>query len=203
MPKISDQQRADRRVQILNAAWVCFYRNGVQSTTMEEIIREADLSAGAVYRYFPSKDAIILAAIGASLDELSAALQPLVEDSTLASPAELVGQVVQAIAGFAEHGEFNLIPIGVQGWGEAQRNPEVRRLLDAHYRRFRHALAQRVAIWQAQGRCAAEPAPEAVAQVLLSLILGFVVQSAVLGDADATAHQAALAGWGLVGPSAR
>lgn len=75
MPKISEQQREDRRVQILNAAWICFYRNGVQSTTMEEIVREADLSAGAVYRYFAGKDAIILAAIGASLDELSAALQ--------------------------------------------------------------------------------------------------------------------------------
>lgn len=203
MPKISEQQREDRRMQILNAAWVCFYRKGVQSTTVEEIIREAGLSAGAVYRYFPGKEAIILAAIGASLGELSAALQPLVEDSSLEAPAELVGQVVQAIAGFAEHGEFNLIPIGVQGWGEAQRNPEVRRLLDAHYRRFRQVLMQRVVAWQAQGRCDAALAPEDMAQALLSLILGFVVQSAVLGDADATAHQAALAGWGTALAPAR
>lgn len=59
MPKISDTHREMRRAQILDAAWRCFYRNGVQATTMEEIIREANMSASAMYRYFSGKEDII------------------------------------------------------------------------------------------------------------------------------------------------
>ena len=36
-----------------------FARRGVESTTMQEIAGEADLSAGAIYRYFPSKEHLL------------------------------------------------------------------------------------------------------------------------------------------------
>ena len=48
MPKISDERRAARRMQILEAAWTCFQRQGLHATTMDDIIRAAGLSAGAV-----------------------------------------------------------------------------------------------------------------------------------------------------------
>ena len=61
MPKVTDAHRESRREQILIAAWKCFSRNGFHSTSMADVIREAGLSAGAVYLYFRSKDEIIVA----------------------------------------------------------------------------------------------------------------------------------------------
>lgn len=59
MPKLSQEDLDARRRQILDAAARCFARKGIQATTMREIFAEADLSAGAVYNYFRTKDELI------------------------------------------------------------------------------------------------------------------------------------------------
>lgn len=44
--------------RILDAARTCFSRFGLQKTVMEDIAREADLSRGSLYRYFPDKESL-------------------------------------------------------------------------------------------------------------------------------------------------
>lgn len=48
-----------RRAQILDAARTCFARSGFRGASMQEICLEAKMSPGGLYRYFPSKEAII------------------------------------------------------------------------------------------------------------------------------------------------
>ncbi|HEV7284273.1 MULTISPECIES: TetR/AcrR family transcriptional regulator [Kaistia] len=48
-----------RRTQILDAARTCFARSGFRGASMQEICLEAKMSPGGLYRYFPSKEAII------------------------------------------------------------------------------------------------------------------------------------------------
>lgn len=52
---------ADRRLHILDASERCFVRSGFHRTTMQDIAAEAGMSPGNLYRYFPSKDAIVVA----------------------------------------------------------------------------------------------------------------------------------------------
>ena len=59
MPRLAPQSRADRRTQILDAAKACFVRHGFHGASMQQICAAAEMSAGNLYRYFPSKDAII------------------------------------------------------------------------------------------------------------------------------------------------
>ena len=49
----------DHRTRILDAAERCFVRSGFHRATMQDVAAEAAMSAGNIYRYFPSKDAII------------------------------------------------------------------------------------------------------------------------------------------------
>ncbi len=56
--KLQSTQEA-RRAQVLDAARVCFARSGFRGASMQEICAEARMSPGALYRYFPSKEAII------------------------------------------------------------------------------------------------------------------------------------------------
>lgn len=59
MPKLTESKQEERRTRILDAAEVCFARQGFHRTTMQDICREAGVSAGALYLYFTSKEALI------------------------------------------------------------------------------------------------------------------------------------------------
>ena len=59
MRRANTQLQADRRTEILDAAQTCFARSGFHQASMHEICAEANMSPGNLYRYFPSKEAII------------------------------------------------------------------------------------------------------------------------------------------------
>src|SRR3954451_13259143 len=59
VPRVSEEPLIARREQILAAARTCFLSQGLHNTSMQDLIQEAGLSVGAVYRYFKSKNEII------------------------------------------------------------------------------------------------------------------------------------------------
>jgi TetR/AcrR family transcriptional repressor of uid operon len=63
---------ADR---IVAAAEICFAALGFEVASMEEIAQQAGMRAGNLYRYFPSKAALIQAVATRALDELGAEFQ--------------------------------------------------------------------------------------------------------------------------------
>lgn len=70
MARLPDPLLAERRRrQIMDAAVACFRRRGFHQATMAEICTEADISAGALYRYFGSKTEIIAAIAEDKRDE--------------------------------------------------------------------------------------------------------------------------------------
>jgi AcrR family transcriptional regulator len=52
----------DARERLLNAAEVCFERQGLRRTTIEDVAREAKVSRSTVYRYFDGRGDLIVAA---------------------------------------------------------------------------------------------------------------------------------------------
>lgn len=191
MPKISDEHRERRRAQILDAAWRCFYRNGVQATTMEEIIAESGLSASAMYRYFKGKDDIIVNAIAVSLEGLRTLLVPLFAEER-ATPAQFVERLLCDIERFAARRGFNLLPIAVHGWSEAQRDERVRALIATSYQGFRQMLLARVMRWQQAGAMSRGIAAADAAEALQSLVLGYIVQATIVRNVSAAGHARAV-----------
>ena len=59
MRRASAQLQSDRRAEILAAAQRCFVRAGFHGASMQDICTEAGMSPGNLYRYFPSKEALI------------------------------------------------------------------------------------------------------------------------------------------------
>ncbi len=58
-PSSAAQRQSDRRTEILDAAERCFARSGFHRASMQDICGEASMSPGNLYRYFPSKEALI------------------------------------------------------------------------------------------------------------------------------------------------
>ena len=184
MPKISEEQRQERRDQILAAVWRCFLRKGVHSTSMEDLIRESGLSAGAVYLYYKGKHEIILAAISTYMDQLRGLLMPVLMREELLPPLPFVHETMAAFARHTKREGIDLNAVILMGWSEAQTNPDVKALVTGFQTRYRAALTDVVRQWQQRQYVTTEAEPEDIAKALLSLFLGTIVQEALLGSAD-------------------
>lgn len=184
MPKISEEKRQARRDQILAASWRCFSRRGLHSTSMEDIVREANLSFGAVYLYYKSKDELILAACSAAFKEMQVLLVPILTREEPYPLPELVRKITKIITQHAQRDKLNFGVAFLMGWGEAQFNPKIKELVAGGQLLYRQALTAIVRKWQERGDIPARAKPVDIAKVLLSFFLGFIVQSAMIGGID-------------------
>ena len=80
----------DRRVQILDAALVCFAKRGFHQASMHDISAEAGISVGLIYRYFENKDAVISAMADRHKEEIHEVLERAQQAPTLLESLEIL-----------------------------------------------------------------------------------------------------------------
>ncbi len=177
MPKVSEKHSEARRRQIIDAAYQCFARKGFHQATMRDIYEEADLSPGAVYHYFSSKDEIIQASLDfdyrRSLDLFSAAKE---SDDPLEALNDLFDFFFQ---GLEEAAALDAGRVNVQSWGEALVNPPLlqtfQRVLDSYLDALSHIIRKA----QESGQIDRSLDPSSVGQLLISLYYGLELQKAL------------------------
>lgn len=184
VPKVTAQYLAARREHILSAAAVRFARDGFHRTSIQDVIDEAGLSPGAVYRYFRSKDQIILAISADAMATVEAAVRDALR--TDRSVADLIAALPRALADLDQADER--MRLAVQAWGEALRDPAVAAAMRSGLRGVRDALRARIVHGQGTGEVAAQVEPDAASRVLLSLVQGFILQRAWEPDLDVDAY---------------
>ncbi len=144
MRRANAQLQSDRRAEILAAAQRCFVRSGFHGASMQDICTEAGMSPGNLYRYFPSKEALIAGI--AERDRAEVAQQ--------FASADLSQGVFAVLEGLAHH-HFAVRPseqvlLCTEVMAEARRHPEIARIshaFDADVRKWLidllHAAAAR------------------------------------------------------------
>jgi AcrR family transcriptional regulator len=63
MPKLAKQRADQNRCQIEKAAFSLFTRQGFHGTNIRDIAELAQVSTGAIYTYFPTKDALYVSVV--------------------------------------------------------------------------------------------------------------------------------------------
>lgn len=161
---------------------------------MEMIIARSGLSTGAVYGYFKGKDQIISAVVTEGTAAMAEDLAPILTNPEPPPLPELVQEVLRAVVGFGRHrkGDIDRLLVSLHGWSHSQSDPELRAATRRSYSGLRRLFADTVRRWQAAGTFDTTADPEAVAQLLTSITLGFVAQRALAGAADVQAHVGAL-----------
>lgn len=172
MPKVTpDQWKAQER-RYLDAARRCFTRIGVAPASMEEIRTEAGASAGAMYRYFASKDDLVHAAIETSMREVEALLGTVSDRDDSTAPIAYLHLVLSTFRQFRYHTEgVDLFRLGIQGWAHAQSHPETRKMVMASFERQTAIFTRAAARWTARSNAAA------AGRVIGGAVIGYVVQS--------------------------
>ncbi len=78
-----------RRNEILDAAQRLVYTKGYEQMTIQDILDELQISKGAFYHYFASKQALLEALIERMLDEIEQFVFPIVHDPQLSALEKL------------------------------------------------------------------------------------------------------------------
>ncbi|TJZ99300.1 TetR/AcrR family transcriptional regulator [Actinacidiphila oryziradicis] len=203
MPKLSDQLRAERRLHILTSAWGCFSRNGFHATSMDDIITATGMSSSAVYRYFRSKDELIDAAADEALAAISALLDKLLAADPVASPAGTLTALVDEVHAREAHADYDLTRIVIQAWGEALRRPPMEERTRAFYLGVRRQLTELAARWRDAGFISPDARPEDMANVVMTLMPGLLVNHHLVQEVPVDHLVAGLAAFGGGRPGQR
>lgn len=103
-----EREKQERREEIFDAAKVVFARKGFAATTMEEVAEKAQLSKGAVYLYFKSKEDLLISLIENYLDNLTLLIKNIVESKK--TPVDKLGKIVLQILSYLQtNKEFTCI----------------------------------------------------------------------------------------------
>jgi AcrR family transcriptional regulator len=164
LPKVDQTHLDARRQQIIDAARKRFATHGFAHTSMADIVTESGLSTGAIYRYFASKDEIIIA---------------VCEQASSAFPDALT---VESISGFLEHvrvlarekGHARLI---AQIYAEAAVSPALAEIVERQLATMRARVAELIPDTPSSEA-------ESIAEVFVAIGSGYNQQLAVRGDLD-------------------
>jgi TetR/AcrR family transcriptional regulator, transcriptional repressor of aconitase len=174
MPKVSQAYLDKRRGEILEAAVVCFAREGFHRTTMMEIVKESGVSPGAIYNYFESKEEII-EAIAEERREVEAAL--IAEATQAGTVVEALRRLRDAFFGDLKTPKERLRRrLSIQLWAEAQRNPRILRLVRGSFEGPLAMLSGIISEAQRKGEISGKVDAEATARFLIGAFYGLVLQ---------------------------
>ncbi len=179
----STARRSAKRDAVLAAALRCFEREGFHRASMAAVIEEAGVSAGTVYRYFPSKTDLIRACAEEVFGNVDAELLRLEQQDPPPQPADVLPQLIAAGLDVGNRFGVDLTRIGVTTWTEALRDPLVMEQVQQRYGRIRSAITVLAAGWATDAGLSEDDVDvAAVGQALFGAIPGFVLQHLIFGD---------------------
>ncbi|GAA2616150.1 TetR/AcrR family transcriptional regulator [Paractinoplanes durhamensis] len=172
MPRVSQAHLDARRQQIVDAARARFATHGFAHTSMADIITESGLSNGAVYRYFTSKEQLVIAVCEQGTEALPKALTP------------------EAVAGFLDYirtraRDTNHAQLVAQIYAEASVSPPLAAVVQRQLAAMRAAVAELVPGPR-------RPQAGQIAEAFVALCIAYNQQLAIRGDLDPAPFTTAL-----------
>lgn len=163
---------------ILDAAERCFVREGFHRTTMQAVAGEAGMSAGNLYRYFSSKDALIEGLVERDRAKVARCFSEVAESSDL-----LAGLRDLGVKHYKEEPREQAV-LTLQIWAEAARSERLAGITADFERDLVKQMQAVVAtvVANAPGRRPVDA--KAVALLIATLSSGLFVRRAIAPDFD-------------------
>jgi AcrR family transcriptional regulator len=166
VPKVSEEHKERRREQILDGARRCFGQYGYEGATVARLEEEIGLSRGAIFNYFPSKDALFV--------ELAVETSRIFTDIWL-------NEGLRAVLGAIVEADADWLSVQFEATRRVRTDPEFRRLAEGREQEFLAGREERLARLRPQVRN--DVPVEAVAAFLSFVANGLALLVSVGDDA--------------------
>ena len=174
MPRVSPRHLEARRRGILAAAQRCISRNGVRGTTIRDICRAANLSPGAVYRYFPSKDEILVALATTRQRQIDSFFHHLAAGT---SATDLFRRLADLVRRLDSPEALEGLRLDLRLWSEGVDSPAVRHQLVGGVETLVRRLEPGLPLALGED-------PEATIRALVAMLQGVALQKALDPETD-------------------
>jgi TetR/AcrR family transcriptional repressor of uid operon len=174
----------DRRVQILEAAMICFAKHGFHQASMHDISAEAGISVGLIYRYFANKEAVISAMADRHKKEIAEVLE-----SARQAPSLLESLEILFTAHCCENSPKVQSAFVVDLYAEASRHPPIADLVRDVLQTSMNGVTALIARSPEGQRAAAHGlTPEELSELIFAVARGMLMRD-VLQPQEMTAAE--------------
>jgi AcrR family transcriptional regulator len=177
----SSQNSEDTRKTIIFAALDLFASKGYDATSVAEICQKADVSKGAFYYHFPSKQDLFLTLMADWLGSMQRLLDKAgqgAEDvpQALDRMASASGRVFEELD--------NGFPILLEFWTQASRQPEIWERAVEPYRHYLAYFSGLIESGLQEGSLAPAEDPALCARIVMAVVMGLLLQASFDPDGE-------------------
>ncbi len=188
MPKVKKSYLEAQRDKILDAATVCFAQKGFIRTTIPDICRGAQLSIGAVYRYFPNKEDIIVASVQRHRKDRAKLLIAAEEKENAQHTLEELFKL--QVFRLLSSEPSNHAKMMLYCYGEALYNPLIKNIVQSDWQEMNSHLEKMIQKAQKTGEINPAFDPQAVAVLMNAISDGLFLQRVLAPDSRIVLEQA-------------
>lgn len=166
---------AERRRRILETAVQVYAQHGFHQTGMRQLCAALEMSPGALYRYFPGKEAIIAGLVEMDREMVQNNLRSLPPGMTF---IETMRHMMEVTMGELKTNE-GLLAIWSEISSEATRNPAVAALISNHYQFIENMISSLIREALERGELHPDVDPVATARFVMAAHDGMMTRRAV------------------------
>jgi TetR/AcrR family transcriptional regulator, repressor for uid operon len=157
-----------RRLMIMEAALKAFSKKGFEAATIQDVAAAAGMSAGNIYRYFPSKAAIIAGFVEMDRAELEGKFASLARENDQVTGFERIGR------DYFTSEAVGKAPMTLEIWAAGCRNADVKGLCNSFEESVQHHLTEFMARAERNGQMAPGVDHGSVGTLLRMISDGFI-----------------------------
>lgn len=170
MPKLNAEKWSKNRDEIVAVAFGLFAQKGYSRVSVNEIIKEAQISKGCFYTYFQSKQEVFFAIVENS-DMNKATLSEKIDLSL--SPVERIGEYIRVrLRNFLEESNRQWVKFASEFWATAEFTEDMTALNQKRYKAFEQDIKNILIAGMDSGHFKKDISLDAFAYVLIALING-------------------------------
>ena len=180
-PKVPKAYLEARRAEILEAAHKCFMEKGFHYTTMQDIYESTNLSPGAVYNYFSSKEDIVIATLKEFNDWMISSMTSLISEY----PDEpLINFFRFWFSLIKQKDIIKSFRVQLDYYSEATRNSVIREAVLNNQDETHAKLIELIQQNQRAGMFNAKLDPLAIARAMMGMLYGIMIHKSLDPEVD-------------------